>query len=264
MATGNPRPDHRSAQAESAATQAADARQRANQQARRLSWLGGLLFIVLLVALWGPISQLGSDPAVIRRWIVELGPLAPVAYFLLNVIQIVVAPVPGYPVQVLGGILFGLIPGSIYAVGGMTAGGTLAAWVGRRLGRPWLEKQVGPDTLVRWQQLVHIDSFWVWWLLLLIPLGDIPYFFAGLSRIRLNLFALAILTSRGPFTVLIVWLGDRALNLPLTWVALLMAFVGLIVVVGLTYRERLELWGRQFVDRYLLGPSDSSDISSKT
>ncbi len=171
------------------------------------------------------------------------------AFVLLNIIQVVAAPIPGYPVQVLGGVLFGLIPGSIYTVGGMTAGGTLAAWLGRRLGRPWLERRVGAETLAYWDETAHINSFWTWWIILLIPLGDIPYFFAGLSRIRLSMFALAILTSRGPFTVLIVWLGDRAHNLSLGSMAIVMAGVVLVVIIGFSQSRRIEGWGRVYVNR---------------
>lgn len=178
-----------------------------------------------------------------------MGPLAPLVFFGLNVVQIVVAPIPGYPVQVLGGILFGLIPGSVVTVGGLVVGGTLAAGLGRWFGRPWLEKRLGAETLDQWGQAAHIDSFWTWWLILLIPLGDIPYFIAGLSRMRLSLFALAILTSRGPFTVLIVWLGDRVTGFPLTWVAVSIAVVVLIVIVGFSQAGRIEAWGRSYVTR---------------
>jgi uncharacterized membrane protein YdjX (TVP38/TMEM64 family) len=214
-----------------------------------LPWLGGLLVIILLAILWVPISRIGLNMPMLRNWMEQLGPLAPLVFFSLNVIQIVVAPIPGYPVQVLGGLLFGLIPGSIYTVGGMTAGGTMAAWLGRRLGRPWLEKRMGTDTLAEWSDLTHIDSFWTWWIILLIPLGDIPYFLAGLSRIRLRSFALVILTSRGPFTVLIVWLGDRVVDFPLTWIALMMAGVVLIVIIGFSQSRRIEAWGRSYVNR---------------
>lgn len=184
-----------------------------------------------------------------RAWIEQSGPLAPLAFFLLNVAQIVVAPIPGYPVQVMGGVLFGFVPGSIITVGGLTLGGTLAAWLGRRLGRPWLEKRLGTDTLEHWGRAAHINSFWTWWIILLIPLGDIPYFIAGLSRIRLSMLALAILTSRGPFTVLIVWLGDSVAGLPLTWVAVSIAVVVLIVIIGFSQARRLEAWGRNYVIR---------------
>ncbi len=210
-------------------------------------WVAALLVLAVLALLWIPLAQVGANTAVLRVWMEQLGFLAPLAFFLLNVIQIVVAPIPGYPVQVLGGILFGFIPGSIYTVGGMVAGGVLAAWLGRCLGRPWLEKRLGAETLAHWNEVAHIDSFWTWWVILLIPLGDIPYFLAGLSRIKLSTFTWAILLSRGPFTVLIVWAGDSVVDLPLTWLALLMAGVGLIVIIGFSQAERIEQWGRTYV-----------------
>lgn len=223
-----------------------------------LPWLGGLLVILILAVFWTPLSKVGTNPAVIRDWIEQMGPFAPLVFFLLNVAQIVFAPIPGYPVQVLGGVLFGLIPGSVYTVGGLVVGGTMAAWLGRRLGRPWLEKRMGAETLEHWGQIAHIDSFWTWWLVLLIPVGDIPYFFAGLSRIRLSTFALAILASRGPFTVLIVWLGDSAVDLPLTWIAVSIAVVVLVVIVGFSQANRIEAWGRDYLTRFTDSGSNQS------
>jgi uncharacterized membrane protein YdjX (TVP38/TMEM64 family) len=65
----------------------------------------------------------------------------------------------------------------------------------------------------------------------------------------LRTFALAILTSRGPFTVLIVWMGSSVADLPLTWLALLLAAIGLVVVVGFSQRSRLEAWARAYIIR---------------
>ena len=214
-----------------------------------LPWLGAILIVAILALLWVPFSKVGADPTQVRTWIEEMGPLAPLAFYVLNVIQIVVAPIPGYPVQVMGGILFGFVPGTIYSVAGMVTGGVLAAWLGRRLGRPWLIRRMGADSLQQWSEAAHINSFWTWWIILLIPLGDIPYFIAGLSNIRLAVFALAILASRGPFTALIVWTGDNMVNLPLTWLALAMAGVGLIVMLGFSQAERIERWGRNYIKK---------------
>jgi uncharacterized membrane protein YdjX (TVP38/TMEM64 family) len=228
----------------------------------KLKLLAGGAVILALILLWQPVSRIGADPATIRNWVQQAGPLAPLAFFLLNVIQIVAAPIPGYPVQVLGGILFGFIPGAIYTVGGMVAGGVLAAWLGRRLGRPWLAERLGAETLDEWARIGHINSFWTWWIILLIPLGDIPYFFAGLSRIPLSRFALAILASRGPFTVLIVWAGDRVTHLPLAWIALLMGVIGLVVLAGFSQRERIERWGRAYLAHQAKANSPDSPTNS--
>lgn len=222
-------------------------------------WLAAFLVVGPLVILWAPLSHLGTNPAQLRSWIDGMGPMAPVAFVLLNIAQIVVAPIPGYPVQVLGGLLFGIVPGSIYTVGGMVIGGTLAAWLGRRFGRPWLERRLGKDTLRHWSEITHLNSFWVWWVILLIPLGDIPYFLAGLSRIRLAVFALVILASRGPFTILIVWAGDGVANLPLAGIAMLMSLVGIIVIIGFSQAGRLESWGRAYVSRRVAEKAHTPD-----
>lgn len=214
-----------------------------------LPWLGGLLVIAVLAALWLPLSHIEISPEAMRAWREQLGPLAPLAFFLLNVIQIVVAPIPGYPVQVLGGVLFGFIAGTVYTLGGMVAGGTLAAWLTRRLGRPWLERRLGAETLAHWGDIAHINSFWACCLILLIPIGDLTYFLAGLTKVRLRTFALAILASRGPFTALLVWTGSSVADLPLSWLAALMGVIGVVVIVGFSQRSRIEAWARAFVAR---------------
>lgn len=235
----------------------------ASFKSKWLPWLGGLLVIGVLLALWPPLSRLGANTGVLRDAIEQLGPLAPLAFFVLNIAQIVVAPIPGYPVQVLGGVLFGLIPGAVITIGGMVTGGVLAAWLGRRLGRPWLERRMGTETLQHWGDMAHINSFWTWWLILLVPVGDIPYFLAGLSRIRLSALALAILLSRGPFTLFIVWTGDSVVHLPLTWLAVMMAVVGIIVIIGFSQAERIERWGRVYVTRQTAKQLPSSETAQQ-
>ncbi|MBN1219271.1 MAG: TVP38/TMEM64 family protein [Anaerolineae bacterium] len=216
-----------------------------------LAWLGGVLVITVLLALWIPLSKIGASSETIRTWIEPLGPLAPLAFFVLNIIQILVAPIPGYPVQILGGVLFGLILGSIITVSGMVAGGTLAAWLARRLGRPWLEQRVGAEELEHWSQVAHVNSFWMWWLILLIPLfGDVPYFIAGLTKIRLSAFALAILISRGPFTVFIVWTGHSAIDLPLKWLVAVIGVVVIFVLIAFSQAKRIQAWGRVYLSRF--------------
>ncbi|NJN92943.1 MAG: TVP38/TMEM64 family protein [Anaerolineales bacterium] len=196
----------------------------------------------MLAALWLPLSRMGANPAAIRAWLEQLGPLAPLAFFLLNIIQIVVAPIPGYPVQVLGGILFGFIPGTIYTVGGDGGGrnpgrraGTLAgpalagAAVGRRHADP-LERH-RPYQLFLGVVAHSVDPLW-----------RFALFFAGLTKIRLRVFALAILASRGPFTALLVWTGSSVADLPLGWLAVLTALVGVVVIAGFSQRARIEAW----------------------
>lgn len=208
-----------------------------------LPWLVMLVLAAVTLILWRPIWMLmtTSDNHALQAEMERLGPLAPLAFLALSVVQIVGAPIPGYPVQFLGGILFGLGFGSLYGVIGVTAGGFIAAWLSRTLGRPFIEKHVSPVALAKYEGLARLESLWVWVLILLLPIGDIPYFIAGLSRVKLGTLAAAILLSRGPFTVLIVWAGASATAAP-AW-AIGVMFAAILALVGLGYRFRNRLGG---------------------
>ncbi|MFQ5577532.1 MAG: TVP38/TMEM64 family protein [Anaerolineae bacterium] len=215
-----------------------------------LPWLVALALLGVTTALWRPIVVLLSmqDTALLRAEVARLGALAPAAFLGLSVVQIVGAPIPGYPVQFLGGALFGALLGGVYGVLGMVAGGVLAAWLARTLGRPFIEAHVAPQTLAKYERLAKLETLWVWVLILLTPLGDFPYYIAGLSRVKFSTLVLAILISRGPFTVLVAWAGATSVQAP-PWVFwLLVAGVLALVAAGYVWRNRLSGW----VDRHLL------------
>ena len=211
---------------------------------RWLPW--GVVAVLFLIAaiLWQPLMILLRQPdqAVLQAEVNRLGVLAPVGFLALSIIQIVGAPIPGYPVQLLGGALFGTWLGGVYSVVGMMAGGLVAAWLARTLGRPFIEGQIGGEKLRRYASLTALESVWVWALILFIPLGDFPYFIAGLSRVKYTTLALAILLSRGPGTFVISWVGETSLEFP-AWAR--WGFVAAILVIllaGYSQRDRLSHW----------------------
>ena len=210
-------------------------------------WLPWGVILALILAgtiLWRPILTLFGepDPVALQAEVDRLGLLAPLGFFALAIIQIVGAPIPGYPVQILGGALFGVWLGGVYNLIGMIAGGLIAAWLSRTLGRPFVKKQVGSEALRRYESLARLETLWMWVILLSIPLGDFPYYLAGLSRVKYRTLALAILVSRGPFTFLISWVGETAQTIP-RWIfgALLALILGLIIT-GYLFKDKLALW----------------------
>jgi uncharacterized membrane protein YdjX (TVP38/TMEM64 family) len=215
-----------------------------------LPWLVLLILLAVAVVLWKPLFVLitSAETTQLQTEVEHLGVLAPVAFLALSIIQIVGAPIPGYPVQFLGGVLFGPFWGSVYGVMGLTAGGFLAAWLSRTLGRPFIEKQVTSETLTKYERLAKLETLWVWVIILLIPLGDVPYFIAGLSRVKLSTLVLAILLSRGPFTCLIAWAGATSVEAPSWLFGALMAIILAVIVIGYLLRNWLNL----LMDKHVL------------
>ncbi len=114
-----------------------------------------ILILILVAAAIAGIHFSGVlryfDPETLHRSVASLGALAPAAYILLYTL----APslfLPGLPITLVGGILFGPVWGVVYAITGATAGACLAFLISRYVARDWIEAKL---TGSKWRQLDH-------------------------------------------------------------------------------------------------------------
>lgn len=167
---------------------------------RREVWVFAAGVIALSFGVWWvsePFAELMGQAGQVRAWILTFGPLAPLVYTALFSLQILLAPVPGQFMGVMGGYLFGAFLGTVYSISGMMVGGGLAMWLGRRFGRPWLERFFAPHEIKRWEKKLRMRSGLTWWLLFLFPVPDLTFYVAGLSSASLRTLLIALLTGRG-------------------------------------------------------------------
>lgn len=101
-----------------------------------------LLFAVLVLAIVlaavGLREHVTSDN--IERAVRSLGPWGPLVFMAIYL----VAPalfLPGAPLTIAAGVLFGPIWGTVYTICGATGGATVAFLVARYLGRDWVERR---------------------------------------------------------------------------------------------------------------------------
>lgn len=201
------------------------------------------LLLLALGAIYGPtLLDLVSDRARIEVWLTGLGPWGPLALVLLNTLQIVVAPIPGYFVQAAAGYLFGALAGGFYGMIGMAAGAALATSLARWYGRPLVTRLAGAERLQRWEGIIHSDSIWPWFILLLGPVGDIPYFIAGLTRVSVWKIVLIALVLRTPSVFVAAAVGAGAISLPPAWWLVFGAVLVVIAALLHHHRDRLEHW----------------------
>ena len=158
----------------------------------------------------------------------------------LNALQIVFAPIPGYVVQVAAGFLYGPFWGGVYGSLGLMVGATLAFWLARMFGRPLAERLVGSDRLDQWETVTHSTSTAIWFILLLGPTGDVPYFLAGLSSVSFLKILVITFVLRVPAVFLAAAAGGRALP----WWQLVLIYSVLAAMAGLflLYQTRLRVW----------------------
>lgn len=222
-------------------------------QRHRFPILGVAFVLFALFAFrYGPdLWRVLQDEQLLEAAISDLGWLGPAALILFNAVQIVVAPIPGYVVQIASGYLFGPLWGGLWASIGLMAGAMLAMWLARTFGRPLAEKLVGGERLDKWETTTHSDSAIIWFVLILSPTGDLPYFLAGLSSTRFLTIFLLILVIRVPTTFIVAAAGAGVLLLPWWQLAVIVAGLTALLFAFMRYQEPVVGWVDAKVQRRL-------------
>jgi len=111
----------------------------------------GMIFMLAAIILALHTSGIGQflNQSSLQGWVERWGALAPLIYILLYT----VAPVlflPGLPITVAGGILFGPVWGVIYTIIGATLGACASFLVARYMARDWIMSKLRSP---RWKRL---------------------------------------------------------------------------------------------------------------
>lgn len=221
-----------------------------------------ILFIAALVWWqWPFLNEIFRNEERLSEFVEELGWFGPLALILMNTLQIVVAPIPGYFVQAAAGYLYGPFWGGVWATCGLMCGSMLAMALTRHFGRPLAVAMIGSDRLDQWELTTHSTSPWVWFLLLIAPLGDIPYFLAGLARVSYQRIALTTLFVRAP--TVFAWSAIGAGVVVLEWWQLvaIFALLGVLLALFLRYQQQLMRWIDRSVHRQIQNERDPGKIT---
>lgn len=217
-------------------------------------WVWAVLVLLALgclaLWLWGSalwlwtgnlFSLFGQDKA-LARFVDLFGWAGPLALIAINALQIVIAPLPNYAIFVVAGFLYGPVWGGLYGTAGMLLGGVCAMLLTRRFGRPLAARLVGGERLDRWDKMQATQSVLAWSILFLAPVGDIPYFLAGLSRLGVVKVVVISAITRGPTIFLIAGASSGATGMTRT--QLVLTILGLVVIFGLLarYQQPVLAW----------------------
>lgn len=175
----------------------------------------GLVAIVLIgYATWdviakGPITQLLSNRDELVRVMQDLGPLAPLLYIVLQVVQVVVAPIPGQIVGGVGGFLFGHW-GILWTTIGSFIGFWLVFLIARKFGRPLLEKIFKKALIDKFDFIINAKgAALIIFAIFLLPgfPDDLVCYLAGLTKLSIKKLMLISILGRFPTIVLTNYIG---------------------------------------------------------
>lgn len=156
----------------------------------------------------GPLYRLFSDREKLISIVEDLGVLGPIAYIGLQILQTVVAPIPGNLVGTIGGFLFG-IWGIVWTTIGATIGAALVFYVSRRFGRSLVEKLVKKDTLDKVDFIIGKRAGIILLLIFLIPglPDDVVCYVAGLTDVPVKRLIAIFAIGRLPAVIVNNYVG---------------------------------------------------------
>ena len=217
----------------------------------RRTWIwtvSGLLVFFFLYCyhdqLWMRGSQLYDslhNQHKLKDFISSFGAYSPVAYILLQMIQVIVAPIPGGATEFLGGYLFGVKAGFIYAMIGLLLGSWSAFSLARIFEKWAIEKFVSPKILRKFDYLVGHQGVILSFLLFLAPgfPKDALCYILGLTPMHVGVFLFISTIGRMPGTLIATLQGAKAFEHQYRFFLILLAISALIILVFYIYHEEI-------------------------
>jgi uncharacterized membrane protein YdjX (TVP38/TMEM64 family) len=153
-----------------------------------------------------------------RRKIVHFlnsfGPLSVVIFIGLQILQVLIAPIPGELSGFIGGYVYGPILGTIYSTIGLAIGSWLAFLLARWLGMPFVEKIITPEIIQKYDYFMEHRGIPITFILFLIPgfPKDALSYIIGLSHMRTTTFLILCTAGRLLGTIMLSVSGSCARN----------------------------------------------------
>ena len=181
-------------------------------------WLvgGGVVLFLLLSGLvcWfagRPLIRFMNQPALFRQWVDQQGFWAPVAFVGMVVLQVVVAVIPGEPLEIAAGYAFGALEGTLLCILGTWIGGLTVFLLVRRFGTRAVEVFFPLEKLNELKFLKNERRLTFWVFLVFFLPGtpkDVLCYFVGLTKLPLKTWVLVSAVARIPSIVTSTVGGD--------------------------------------------------------
>ncbi|MGN0691402.1 MAG: TVP38/TMEM64 family protein [Oscillospiraceae bacterium] len=176
-----------------------------------------------------------------KEKVLETGALGPVIYMLLVVVQIIIAFIPGGPVEILGGVLFGTAGGTVLCMLGFLLGTSAVYSMVKKVGKPLVSAFVSEDRFEKFKFLKKEKNLeliiFIMFLIPGIPKDALTYF-VPLTPINGKKFCILATLARFPATISSVMIGSSLQSRNLTMGIIAFVITAVLGIVGILYNNR--------------------------
>ena len=178
----------------------------------------------------------------LRALIDEAGAFAGIVFFLLQMLTVIVAPIPSNVTMMAGALALGFWPSLLLGIAAIWAGSLIMFLLSRRLGQRAVQGFIDRTVMEKYLPVIEEKQDVFLFLTLLFPFfpDDMLCILAGLTTMPAGRFALIMLLARPWGLVFAALLGSGALSLPPWGWAVLVIVLAVIFVLAMKYSRQIE------------------------
>lgn len=203
-----------------------------------------LLFLGLvtyLTIIYTPdITKLISKPDQFRELLASYHSISILVYIFFQILQVVIAVIPGEVVQLAGGYVYGTLLGTIYSMAGILLGAVMAFYISRLLGYSLIKNIMPDERLDKMRALINSPKSEVTiFLLFLIPgiPKDILVYIAGITPIKPTTFFTIFAIARFPGILGASYIGANIQERDYLPVIIVSTIACILFVIGFLKKE---------------------------
>lgn len=185
-----------------------------------------------------------SDREAIKIFLISYGRLAPVLFICIQILQVLLAPIPGEATGFIGGYLFGVFPGFFYSTVGLTFGSWLNFLLGRLLGKRYGARIIPARYMKRFDTIIKHQGVIISFILFILPGFPKDYLsiFLGFGNLSTKVFLLIAGLGRMPGTFILSLQGAHIYQQNYgSFIILFLISLGFVVPV-ICYRRQIYQW----------------------
>ncbi len=192
----------------------------------------------------------------IRQLVEKTGAIAPLVFIIITFMQVTLVPIPSTVTILAGNFIFGPLLSFIYSYIGLILGAMFAFWLGRKLGRPFIDWIAGDkkkvDELIKKLRGREIVVLFFMFFLPAFP-DDLLCSVAGILPVSFGVFMLMQLTTRVTSVgATLIFMSGEIIPYEgwgLVVLGILAALIVAAFILGIRYAEKINAFLDNTIDR---------------
>lgn len=204
------------------------------------------LFIVIItfvsVKYTGRVTELIRKPESFKDVLNSYGSISILVFISFQILQVVIAAIPGEFVQIAGGYVYGTVLGTLYSTVGILIGSIIVFCISRYLGFAVVKRFVPEKKLEKFNFLINNPKSEIaMFVLFLIPgiPKDIIVYIAGLTPIKPNRFFIVFTAARLPAMIGSSYIGANLQERNYLPVIIVSALACILFIAGVILKDKL-------------------------